>query len=257
MVSLIKACVECKREELALNYVEEIKKTTPELLEPPLYNAILVGYKKNGDFSKALELKERMKRDGIKPDKITYLILIGIAKKLQKLDTAVQLVEEMKREKVPLTVEIMNELISTAGKCRRPDLAKRFFAQIQESTGCAPDSGSYNTIISALNAARMYEEAEKIYEVVPENKKNLFLDTSRLKTLTKNYPARVERHWEKMKKIYPELSPVAYTNLLHWYMKYDQREKVLQTLNEMKALGYPLTAESIKLLQYNRYSAIQ
>lgn len=99
---LIEACVIIKKFDSALKIFEEFKSEQNPDEKPDLvtFNILLKGYAQCQDINSALNLVEEMKRNSLIPCKYTYNTLVDLAVNLNKIDLAYNIIEEMKSNNI-------------------------------------------------------------------------------------------------------------------------------------------------------------
>ncbi|PIN12126.1 hypothetical protein CDL12_15266 [Handroanthus impetiginosus] len=201
---LINAC--CMRSDLerARELFDEMRRRG---VEPNVvtFGTLINGLCANSELGMAFSLRRRMERDfKIRPNAHIYVALIKALCKVNHLNEAIELKNEMLRKKVELDPAVYSTLISAFfkfgrkvevsglleemkqngckpntvtynamifGFCQEKEFDKAFEALSEmEKEGCKPDVISYNVIISRLCRVRKVREANDLFEDMPRLK---------------------------------------------------------------------------------------
>ncbi|GER43650.1 pentatricopeptide repeat-containing protein [Striga asiatica] len=135
------------------------------------YNALITGIASHGSGTEALEFLQRMKDEGLRPDRITYIGILTACSHSGMLDEGKQVFESIE---CPDT-EHYSCLVDLLGRVGKLDDAKR----IVEKMPVNPSPGIYGSL---LNASRIHKRldigefaAHKLLELEPENLGNYIL----------------------------------------------------------------------------------
>jgi pentatricopeptide repeat protein len=129
---------------------------------PPIvvtYNIVLKSYSKTGDWKGALDLMRTMESKGVAPDEITFnTAIFTFLKAPEAASRALELVDEMKRRGIPLTLVTYNFIIEVCDRARLPDKVAALWTELKER-GFQPDERTFNTM------ARTHESANRLADL--------------------------------------------------------------------------------------------
>ncbi|KAL8554983.1 hypothetical protein ACS0TY_002969 [Phlomoides rotata] len=135
------------------------------------YNALIAGCAAHGNGIEALQLMEKMRYQGVEPDRITFIEVLTACSHSGMLDEARKVFESIQAPDVD-HYACMVDLLGRVGKL---DKAKR----IIEEMPMHPHAGIYGSL---LNASRIHRRvdigelaANKLFELEPENSGNYVL----------------------------------------------------------------------------------
>mgnify|MGYP004711066097 FL=1 len=83
------------------------------------YNSAIGSYMNFGDFDKAIMVYGSMRKHNVKPDSVTYNVLISGCCKMSKFSNALEFLNEMLDLKVPLSQEVYSSAICAYSKQAR------------------------------------------------------------------------------------------------------------------------------------------
>uniref|UniRef100_A0A0A0L8E8 Pentacotripeptide-repeat region of PRORP domain-containing protein n=1 Tax=Cucumis sativus TaxID=3659 RepID=A0A0A0L8E8_CUCSA len=150
------------------------------------YNTVIKAiFESKAPASEAALWFEKMKANGIAPSSFTYAILIDGFCKTNRVEKALLLLEEMDEKGFPPCPAAYCSLIDSLGRAKRYEAANELFQELKENCGRSsartggpkraiemftkmkeseimPDAVSYNTILSCLSRAGMFEMAAKL-----------------------------------------------------------------------------------------------
>ncbi|CDP11616.1 unnamed protein product [Coffea canephora] len=115
------------------------------------YNSVIGSYMNFGDFEKAIMVYGSMRKHNVKPDSVTYNVLISGCCKMSKFSNALEFLNEMLDLKVPLSQE--GQL---AG-------AESMFSMMKMA-GFHPDVVTYTAMLHAYSVADDWEKAFAIFQ---------------------------------------------------------------------------------------------
>ncbi|OWM67253.1 hypothetical protein CDL15_Pgr000705 [Punica granatum] len=169
--TLLAACGRC-RKKAKIDTVLSAAEMRGIELNTVAYNSAVGSYMNVGEFEKALNLFGSMKKKKVKPDPVTYTVLISGCCKMSKYAEALEFLDEMMVARVPLTKE---------GKLAE---AESMFTAMK-TAGCSPDVVTYTTMLHAYNAAENWEQACLLYQEMETN--NIMPDIIAYSALMKSF----------------------------------------------------------------------
>ena len=190
------------------------------IINPDIYT-VNIGINIAPSYQLALEWFEKMKKEDITLDEVSYNTLIG---KSPTYDLALEWFEEMKKEDIPLDKVLYSTLIS---KSPTYDLAIKWFEEMIKKK-IKPNQVSYSTLISK---SPTYDLAIKWFEEMIEKKIKLNqVSYSTLMSKSPKYEQALE-WFKKMKKQKTPPNKVSYSILIS---KSPNTEIAISWLQEMK-----------------------
>ncbi|EXB51620.1 hypothetical protein L484_012912 [Morus notabilis] len=133
-------------------------------------NALLAGLARSKDFKKMNELMEKMKEKDIKPNVVTYGILINCLCKSRRIDGALEVFAVLRqggengKYLVKPDVIIYNTLIDGLCKVGRQEEGLNLMEQMRSEEFCKPNTVTYNCLIDGFNKVGEIERGLKIFD---------------------------------------------------------------------------------------------
>ncbi|CAA0812870.1 Pentatricopeptide repeat-containing protein [Striga hermonthica] len=132
----------------------------------PCWNNVISCYYQSGQWEKALEYFERMKRTGLRPDSVSFTTAISACSRLSDLEKGRKIHEEVLSSGLVMDAYVSSTLIDMYGKCGCLDRAKEIFDKISDrSLVCwnsmigghsqAGDSASCIRLLARMNRAKV------------------------------------------------------------------------------------------------------
>ncbi|XP_002967248.2 pentatricopeptide repeat-containing protein At5g27110 [Selaginella moellendorffii] len=110
-----------------------------------LWNSMISAYVQSGHHREALELFEKMELEGVAPDVVTIVEILGVCSVLRKLDKA-RMIHAQLRARVDADTAVVDSLLNVYRECRSLEDAVTVF---REEAGGARDCIAWNTMIAA------------------------------------------------------------------------------------------------------------
>ncbi|KAK3040078.1 hypothetical protein RJ639_027804 [Escallonia herrerae] len=144
----------------ALKLIQKIKYTTfmPNLY---LYNCIISGLCWSDRMQDAYDHLDLMEREGVRPNEVTFTILIGGHNRFGESDRAIGLFNEMNAHGCVPDKNVYDTLIKGLGKTGRL-LDALSLAHLMHKRGFSPSKASYEILLSALCASQLSILATRI-----------------------------------------------------------------------------------------------
>ncbi|CAI9103864.1 OLC1v1002438C1 [Oldenlandia corymbosa var. corymbosa] len=169
-------------------------------------NSVLSCLVKNKKFETSLKMFTQMKREGLKPDIVTYsTLLIGCAKVKGGYSRALELVQELKFHGLRMDSVTYGTILSVCASNNQCKEAEQYFDEMK-SEGHSPNVFHYSSLLNAYSVNGNYQKADELIQ--------------------------------EMKSVGIVLNKVVLTTLLKVYVKGGLFEKSRELLNELEALGY-------------------
>lgn len=139
------------------------------------YNIILNALTDRGRYKEAVELFYKMKRSGIKPDKLSYTSLAkAITSDMDVDGDIMELFYDMKEQGVAPDVVIFNTAIEILCKQRRIAGAKKI-VNTMEASGVPPDSMTYGFLMKGLIETGNASAALTLFETACSDRRTVVL----------------------------------------------------------------------------------
>ncbi|KAG6523431.1 hypothetical protein ZIOFF_013288 [Zingiber officinale] len=133
-------------------------------IEAPVCNALLTGLAAIQDFARMNLLFSEMKSFGVRPDVVTFGILINCLCKSHRIDDALNVLDAMSSpdsEVTPGTI-IFNTVIDGLCKAGRLQDGLSLLDRMKSSHACDPDSVTYTSLIVAFCKAAELDKAHEL-----------------------------------------------------------------------------------------------
>mmetsp|Transcript_74189 Transcript_74189/g.131181 ORF Transcript_74189/g.131181 Transcript_74189/m.131181 type:complete len:1057 (-) Transcript_74189:25-3195(-) len=176
-VSLLARCAEGKFVGFAEEIVQQIRKNSKMTIAT--YSAVMKVYAYSGMYSKACDLYDDIKKDGIEPDAMMYGCLMKFSVECGRTQLSQQLSEKVS----VLDIQNYMSLIRAAGRDRDVDRAFAVIQQLRENN-VAPDSIALNCVVDVCVKAGDIKRAEQLVAEMEELKLE---DIVTYNTLLKGY----------------------------------------------------------------------
>ncbi|KAI3444489.1 hypothetical protein Pfo_001154 [Paulownia fortunei] len=146
-------------------------------------NALLTGLGQNHDFSRMNLLMKEMKEKGIKPNVVTYGIMIKHLCKFRRVDEALEVLEKMRDGELGIgpDVVIYNTLIDGLCKVGRQEEGLNLMERMRLESKCEPNTITYNCLIDGFCKAGEIERGHELFEQM--RKEGVELNAITLNTL--------------------------------------------------------------------------
>ncbi|XP_059636379.1 pentatricopeptide repeat-containing protein At5g18475 [Cornus florida] len=195
--------VESNQVDLARTFLLNSKRNLNLNPNTCIFNILIKHHCKNGDLESAFEVVEEMKRSKISyPNLITYSTLVGGLCARGRFQDAIDLFEEMvSKDKILPDVLTYNVLIN--GFCRggKVDRARKVM-EFMKRNGCHPNIFNYSTLMNGLCKEGRLQETEEVFN--------------------------------EMKKAGLKPDAVGYTTLINSFCRAGKIDEAMELLKEMK-----------------------
>ncbi|KAK6945602.1 Pentacotripeptide-repeat region of PRORP [Dillenia turbinata] len=169
-------------------------------------NSVLGCLIKIGKFQSSIKLFHQMKKDGLRPDVVTYSTLLsGCIKLKDGYSKALELVQELQYEGLYMDAVIYGTLIAVCASNNQYKEAENYFIQMRNE-GHTPNIFHYSSLLNSYSEEGNYQKADALVK--------------------------------EMKSAGLVPNKVILTTLLKVYVKGGLFEKSRELLNELEALGY-------------------
>uniref|UniRef100_A0A7N0T9Y3 Pentatricopeptide repeat-containing protein n=1 Tax=Kalanchoe fedtschenkoi TaxID=63787 RepID=A0A7N0T9Y3_KALFE len=217
-------------------------------------NIILNGWCVLGSLKEAKRFWNDIITSRCKPDRFTYGIFINSLTKAGKLSSAVKLFRSMWEKGCDPDVAICNCIIDALCFKKKIPEALEIFREMNERN-CLPDVATYNSLIKHLCKI---QRMEKVYELLDEmeQKKGDCMPNGRtygylLKSV--KAPEEVPKLVERMERNGCKMTGDVYNLILSLYVKWDLKERVKSTWNDMEKNGMGPDQRSYTIMIHGLY----
>ncbi|KAG7533441.1 Pentatricopeptide repeat [Arabidopsis thaliana x Arabidopsis arenosa] len=163
-VKLIVMLGKCKQPEKAHELFQEMINEGC-VVNHEVYTALLSAYSRSGRFDAAFTLLERMKSShNCQPDVHTYSILIKSFLQVFAFDKVHDLLSDMRRQGIRPNTITYNTLIDAYGKAKMFVEMESTLIQMLGEDNCKPDSWTMNSTLRAFGGNGQIEMMENCYE---------------------------------------------------------------------------------------------
>ncbi|KVI07272.1 Pentatricopeptide repeat-containing protein [Cynara cardunculus var. scolymus] len=140
-----------------------------QTLTPLTYNALIGACARNDELEKAINLMNRMRREGYQSDFVNYSLIIQSLVRSNKIDSGIleKLYDEMISDAIELDWQLLNDIVLGFAKSGDVDRAMYFLGVIQ-GKGMNPRTSTMVSLISELGNLGRAEEAEAVFEEIKE-----------------------------------------------------------------------------------------
>ncbi|KAJ7289005.1 hypothetical protein O6H91_Y307500 [Diphasiastrum complanatum] len=125
------------------------------------WNAMIAGYAQNGLGKEALALSEQMKKEGVQPDDVTFVLLLKACASLAALEQGKQLHSDIIKRGFQSDVIVGNTLVDMYSKCGCTEDARELFNNMSER-----DVVSWNAMIGGYAQNGLGKEALALFELM-------------------------------------------------------------------------------------------
>lgn len=127
------------------------------------WNAMLGAYTRHSLYKHALKMFDRLKRDVIKPDKVTITIMLDVCTNLPDLGRGKEVHHYFIRKNVKANVSLLNSVLVMYIKCGAIEEARQFFDGLRRK-----DITIFNTMIAGYVQFERGEEARELFQLMRE-----------------------------------------------------------------------------------------
>ncbi|KAL4562664.1 hypothetical protein LXL04_026693 [Taraxacum kok-saghyz] len=214
-------------------------------LEAGPCNALLSGLSKERNFKKINILLTEMKDYNIKPDIVTFGMLVNHLCKSHRVDEALDMLKKMKEGKDGIFIKpdviLYNTLINGLCKVGRQQEGLLLIPQMKSEHNCAPNVITYNCLIDGFCKAGEIERAHELFdEMLKENVvPNVITVNTLVDGMCKN--GRISNAMEFFRKMQEEKgikgNAVTFSTLISAFCNVNNIEKAMSLFNEMESSG--------------------
>lgn len=224
------------------NEAQEVFEALMDMDAPPLkpdqkmFHMMIYMYKKAGKYEKARQLFSLMAERGIPQNTVTYNSLMSFETNYKEV---ANIYDQMQRAGLRPDVVSYALLISAYGKARREEEALAVFEEMLDA-GVRPTQKSYNILLDAFAISGMVEQARTVFKSMRRDRCNpdLCSYTTMLSAYI-NAPDMegAEKFFRRIKQDGLEPNVVTYGTLIKGYAKINGLEKMMEKYEQMRVHG--------------------
>ncbi|XP_045806007.1 pentatricopeptide repeat-containing protein At4g16390, chloroplastic-like [Trifolium pratense] len=128
------------------------------------YNILLAAIMRGKRHWQAKTIYQEMKSSGVSPDFITYSTLLRVYTRAQLGEDALGVYKEMKGKGMEVGIDLYNVLLAMCADVGFNDEALEIFEDMKSSGTCQPDSWSFSALINIYSNSGKVSEAEGILD---------------------------------------------------------------------------------------------
>ncbi|XP_072970818.1 pentatricopeptide repeat-containing protein At3g59040 [Typha angustifolia] len=193
------------------------------------------------NYKEVSNIYDQMQRAGLKPDVVSYTLLISAYGKARREEEALAVFEEMLDAGVRPTRKSYNILLDAFAISGMVEEARTVFKSMKRNK-CEPDLYSYATMLLAYVNASDMDGAEKFFRRIKEDglKPNAVVYGTLMKGYAKlNNPEKVMRVYERMRIQGVEPNQTIYTTIMDAHGRNSDFGSAVIWFKEMEARGFP------------------
>merc|ERR1719463_45398 len=216
--SLIRGFARSKQPERALEIYKEMRSQGVECSNVTFNSVLDVIARHVSEPDEMARVLDDMRASQIRPDVVTYSILIKASCAAGNLGNAMSLFEQLKQENLVLDEIAFNSLLNGCSKNNKVSYAENVFQSMRE-LGVKPSNVTFSILVKMYGKAKMLDKAAEIMdlmEVEYKEKPNLFVYTCLIQACVQNM--QVKRGWDlfhSMQEKNIEPDAVTYGTLIH------------------------------------------
>ncbi|PWA43157.1 tetratricopeptide repeat (TPR)-like superfamily protein [Artemisia annua] len=235
---ILKIFVEADKFKEAEEIFETILTDEVSSLKPDqqMFHMMIYMHKKAGSNDKARRLFSMMKERGLQQTSVTYNSLMSYETNYKEV---AKIYDQMHRAKVKPDVVSYALLISAYGKARREEEALAVFEEMLDA-GVRPTQKAYNILLDAFAISGMVEQARIVFKSMRRDRctPDLCSYTTMLSTyVNASDMVGAEKFFKRIKSDGLEPNVVTYGTLIKGYAKTNDLETMMKKYEEMQVNG--------------------
>nr|XP_043611259.1 pentatricopeptide repeat-containing protein At3g59040-like [Erigeron canadensis] len=235
---ILKIFVEADKFQEAEEIFESILTDEVSSLKPDqqMFHMMIYMYKKAGSNDKARKLFSMMPGRGLQQTSVTYNSLMSYEANYKEV---ANIYDQMQRAKVRPDVVSYALLISAYGKARREEEALAVFEEMLDA-GVRPTQKAYNILLDAFAISGMVEQAKIVFKSMRRDRctPDLYSYTTMLSTYVNASDMEgAEKFFTRIKQDGLIPNVVTYGTLIKGYAKINDLETMMQKYEEMQLHG--------------------
>ncbi|WCJ33368.1 Tetratricopeptide repeat (TPR)-like superfamily protein [Euphorbia peplus] len=210
--------------------------------QPPLkpdqqmFHMMIYMYRKAGNYDKARKLFAVMPERGVPQSTVTYNSLMSFETNYKEVS---KIYDQMQRSGLRPDVVSYALLIKAYGRARREEEALAVFEEML-GAGVRPTQKAYNILLDAFAISGMVEQAQKVFKCMRRDRctPDLCSYTTMLSAyVNASDMVGAEKFFSRLKQDGFEPNVVSYGTLIKGYAKLNNLEKVMDKYEEMQLSG--------------------
>ncbi|KAF6156554.1 hypothetical protein GIB67_000019 [Kingdonia uniflora] len=162
---LLKACLECKKYDEAVEIFGEYPKKLSITPDSMSYSNVMRAYCEMGQFDSAVSMLDEMEKNGVKPDLIPFNMLLNVFYgDGDRFSDGEEIWVRMEKSGLGFDIRSYNARLRGLVCVGRLPEAARIVEELEESSTLTPDEYSYNALIEGYCIDGNLDEAKKIYD---------------------------------------------------------------------------------------------
>ncbi|EPS73544.1 hypothetical protein M569_01211, partial [Genlisea aurea] len=212
------------------------EEASPLKPDQKMFHMMIYMHRKGRSYDKARKLLAAMAERGIPRSTVTYNSLMSFETNYKEV---ANIYDEMQRANLRPDVVSYALLVNAYGKARREEEALAVFEEMLDA-GVRPTRKAYNILLDAFAISGMVEQARTVFKSMRRDRcsPDLCSYTTMLSAYV-NAPdmAGAEKFFERMKRDGFEPNVVAHGALLKGYAKANELDKMMEKYEAMRSVG--------------------
>ncbi|CAI9089888.1 OLC1v1024539C1 [Oldenlandia corymbosa var. corymbosa] len=232
---ILKSFVEGKKFKEAEEVFEVLLHDNASPLKPDqkMFHMMIYMYKKAGNYDKARHLFSLMAERGVKQTTVTYNSLMSFENNYKEVS---RIYDQMQRAKIKPDVVSYALLIKAYGKARREEEALAVFEEMLDA-GVRPSQKAYNILLDAFAISGMIEQARTVFKSMRRDRctPDLCSYTTMLSAYINGSDMEgAEKFFRRMKQDGFKPNIITYGTLMKGYAKINNLEKMMEKYEELR-----------------------
>lgn len=201
-----------------------------------MFHMMIYMYKKAGDYAQARKLLAQMSERGIPLSTVTFNSLMSFETDYKEVSS---IYDQMQRAGLKPDVVSYSLLIKAYGKARREEEALAVFEEMLDA-GVRPTRKSYNILLDAFAISGLVEEAHTVFKAMRRHRVEPDLcsyTTMLLAYVNASDMSGAEKFFRRIKEDGLKPNVVVYGTLMKGYSKLNNVEKVMRVYERMRMQG--------------------
>lgn len=235
---ILKSLVEGDKYKEAEAIFEDLlnEKRTSFKPDQKMFHMMIYMYKKAGDYAQARKLFAQMSERGIPLSTVTFNSLMSFETEYKEVSN---IYDQMQRAGLKPDVVSYSLLIKAYGKARREEEALAVFEEMLDA-GVRPTRKSYNILLDAFAISGLVEEANTVFRAMRRHRVEPDLcsyTTMVLAYVNASEMNGAEKFFRRIKEDGLKPNVVVYGTLMKGYSKLNNLEKVMRVYERMRIQG--------------------
>ncbi|KAL6286996.1 hypothetical protein ACE6H2_011386 [Prunus campanulata] len=230
----VEGCKFKEAEEIFETLLDEGK--SPLKPDQKMFHMMIYMYKKAGSYDKARKMFALMAERGVQQSTVTYNSLMSFETNYKEVS---KMYNQMQRAGLRPDVVSYALLISAYGKARREEEALAVFEEMLDA-GVRPTPKAYNILLDAFAVSGMVDQARTVFKSMRRDryKPDLCSYTTMLSAYVNASDMEgAEKFFIRIKQDALQPNVVTYGTLIKGYAKTNNIEKMMEKYEEMQAAG--------------------